>query len=47
LVTTTAVGAAMQIDFDRNLPFDVERAFSDVPGFWHHPAACCRDCRSR
>jgi len=39
LLTTTAVGAAMQIDFDRNLPFDVERAFSLYGWFWHHPAA--------
>ena len=39
LLTTTAVGAAMQFDFDRNLPFDVERAFALYPWFWHHPAA--------
>jgi len=38
LLTTTAVGAAMQLDFDRNLPFDVERAFSLYPWFWRHPA---------
>lgn len=38
LLTTTAVGAAMQMDFDRNLPFDVERAFSSYVWFWHHPA---------
>ena len=39
LVTTTAVGAAMQFDFDRNLPFDVERAFALYPWLWRHPAA--------
>jgi membrane-associated protease RseP (regulator of RpoE activity) len=38
-VTTTAVGAAMQMDFDRNLPFDVERAFSEYFSFFNHPAA--------
>jgi membrane-associated protease RseP (regulator of RpoE activity) len=39
LLTTTAAGAAMQVDFDRNLPFDVERAFSRTyPFLWHHPA---------
>lgn len=39
LVSTTAVGAAMQLDFDRNLPFDVERAFTLYPWLWRHPAA--------
>ena len=48
LLTTTAVGVAMQMDFDRNLPFDVERAFSlaypqfrpfVAPWLWRHPAA--------
>jgi membrane-associated protease RseP (regulator of RpoE activity) len=39
LLTTTAAGAAMQLDFDRNLPFDVERAFMRTyPWLWHHPA---------
>ena len=39
LVTTTAAGAAMQMDFNRNLPFDVERAFfRTYPWLWHHPA---------
>ena len=39
LLTTTAAGAAMQIDFNRNLPFDVERAFMRTyPWLWHHPA---------
>ena len=36
-ISTTAVGAAMQLDFDRNLPFDVERAFALYPWLWHHP----------
>ena len=38
LLTTAAVGTAMQLDFDRNLPFDVERAWSMYLVFWHHPA---------
>jgi len=39
LLTTTAAGAAMQIDFNRNLPFDVERAFlRTYPWLWHHPS---------
>jgi len=38
LLTTTMVGAAMQIDFDRNLPFDVERAFLLYNWVWRHPA---------
>jgi membrane-associated protease RseP (regulator of RpoE activity) len=38
LLSTTAVGASMQIDFDRNLPFDVERAFNMYFRFWHNPA---------
>jgi len=38
LVTTTMVGAAMQSDFDRNLPFDVERAFQMYTWVWRHPA---------
>jgi membrane-associated protease RseP (regulator of RpoE activity) len=38
LLTTTAAGAAMQIDFNRNVPFDVERAFvRTYPWLWHHP----------
>lgn len=38
--TTTAAGAAMQFDFDRNLPFDVERAwFQSYPYLFHHPQA--------
>ena len=39
LLSTTAVGAAMQLDFERNLPFDVERAFALYPWLWRHPAA--------
>jgi membrane-associated protease RseP (regulator of RpoE activity) len=37
LLTTTMVGAAMQIDFDRNLPFDVERAFQLYAWVWRNP----------
>ncbi len=39
LLTTTIVGAAMQVDFDRNLPFDVESSFALYLSFWRHPAA--------
>jgi membrane-associated protease RseP (regulator of RpoE activity) len=38
LVTTTVVGAAMQVDFDRNLPFDVEHSFDMYAWLWRHPA---------
>ena len=38
LLTTTVVGAAMQSDFDRNIPFDLERAFSLYGSIWRHPA---------
>jgi membrane-associated protease RseP (regulator of RpoE activity) len=40
LLTTTVVGAAMQIDFTHNMAFDIERTLA--PGFWaslfRHPA---------
>jgi Zn-dependent protease len=39
LLTTTIVGAAMQMDFDRNLPFDVESSFAFYFSFWRHPAS--------
>jgi hypothetical protein len=39
LLTTTMVGAAMQFDFDRNVPFDIERSFSMYGWFWRHPTA--------
>jgi membrane-associated protease RseP (regulator of RpoE activity) len=38
LLTTTIVGAAMQMDFDRNLPFDVESSLGLYLAFWRHPA---------
>jgi len=38
LLTTTVVGASMQTDFNRNLPFDVERAFSMYTWFWQRPS---------
>lgn len=37
LLTTTVVGAAMQLDFDRNLPFDVEHSFDMYAWLWRHP----------
>ena len=39
LATSTVVGAAMQHDFDGNLPLDVEHTFSLYSWFWRHPAA--------
>jgi Zn-dependent protease len=38
LLTTTIVGAAMQRDFDQNLPFDLERTYTLYGWFWRHPA---------
>jgi len=37
LATTTVVGTAMQMDFDRNLPFDIEQSLSLYPLFWRNP----------
>lgn len=38
LVTTTIVGTAMQEDFDRNLPFDLDHTFAIYTTLWRHPA---------
>ena len=38
LATSTVVGAAMQHDFESNLPLDLERSFSLYAWFWRHPA---------
>jgi membrane-associated protease RseP (regulator of RpoE activity) len=38
LLTTTIVGAAMQVDFDRNIPFDFENSLSLCLTFWRNPA---------
>jgi len=37
LVTTTVVGAAMQADFDRNVPFDIENSFPLYGEIFRHP----------
>ncbi len=37
MLTTTMVGTALQMDFDRNLPFDVEHSFDTYALVWHHP----------
>lgn len=42
LGTTTLVGAAMQLDFDRNVPFDIVRSFSMYALVWRHPAEALR-----
>jgi membrane-associated protease RseP (regulator of RpoE activity) len=39
LVTTCMVGAAMQNDFERNVPFDLEHSLDLWGYFWSHPAA--------
>ncbi len=38
LATTTVVGAAMQMDFERNLPFDIEHSLTLYPLAWRNPA---------
>jgi len=38
LATSTVVGAAMQHDFESNLPLDIESSFSLYSAFWRHPA---------
>jgi membrane-associated protease RseP (regulator of RpoE activity) len=38
LLTATITGAAMQQDFDRNLPFDLENSFPLYLAAWRHPA---------
>jgi membrane-associated protease RseP (regulator of RpoE activity) len=38
LLTATITGAAMQADFDRNLPFDLENSFPLYLAAWRHPA---------
>ena len=38
LLTTSMVGAAMQSDFERNVPFDVEHGLDMYSLFWRHPS---------
>lgn len=38
LCSTTAVGAALQFDFDRNIPFDLDHGIQLLPLFVRHPA---------
>jgi membrane-associated protease RseP (regulator of RpoE activity) len=38
LLTTTMVGASMQIAFDRNVPFDLDQSLASYGMFWRHPA---------
>jgi len=37
LLTTTVVGAAMQLDFDRNVPFDLDNSLTIYAELWRHP----------
>jgi len=39
LFTTTVVGAAMQYDFDRGVPFDIENSFPMYGWIWRHPGS--------
>ena len=36
-ISTCVVGASMQMDFDRNLPFDLERSLDLWTTIWSHP----------
>jgi membrane-associated protease RseP (regulator of RpoE activity) len=38
LLTTTVVGSALEYDFDRNLPFQVEHSLDAYIRVWHRPA---------
>lgn len=42
LVTATVTGAAMQADFDRNIPFDLLNSFPMYAEVWHRPALLVR-----
>ena len=42
LLTTTLVGAAMQLDFNRGVPFDIEHSFELYGLFWRHPGSLLR-----
>jgi membrane-associated protease RseP (regulator of RpoE activity) len=42
LVSTSMVGTAMQIDFNRTVPFDLVRSFDMYALVWHHPAEILR-----
>ena len=42
LVTTCAVGASMQLDFERNLPFDIGRSLGLWSVIWAHPVLLLR-----
>jgi membrane-associated protease RseP (regulator of RpoE activity) len=37
LLSTTIVGTALEYDFDRNMPFQVEHALDAYTRVWHHP----------
>jgi hypothetical protein len=42
IITTCAVGASMQIDFERNMPFDIERSLDLWGAIWTHPLLLLR-----
>jgi len=39
LLTTCLVGSSMQLDFEHNVPFDLEHSLEMWGYFWNHPAA--------
>jgi membrane-associated protease RseP (regulator of RpoE activity) len=39
LITTSMVGATMQMDFERNVPFELDHSLELMGFFWGHPAA--------
>lgn len=38
MLTTSVVGAAMQVDFDHNIPFEIEHSLDFYSRIWLHPA---------
>jgi membrane-associated protease RseP (regulator of RpoE activity) len=38
LITTSMVGATMQMDFERNVPFELDHSLELMGFFWSHPA---------
>ena len=42
LVSTSVVGASMQIDFDRSVPFDIVRSLGMFERVWRHPSLVLR-----
>ncbi len=43
-LTATVVGAAMQTDFERNIPFDIDASFPLYLALWRNPAYLLKGC---